>query len=70
MSFRSAQNGVESSTRARIGVRTLRTDRWWRAPLLTVALLTIWLAYGRVRISIQRDYFVERYHLRLVPVWL
>jgi len=48
--------------RATIPARTLRTDRWWQAPLTTAVLLTIWVAYATVRVFTQRDYFVERYH--------
>src|SRR3954452_23888558 len=45
--------------RAAISARTLRTDRWWLAPLLTVVGLTSWLAYGTVRLFMQKWYFVE-----------
>jgi hypothetical protein len=45
--------------RAEIPARTLRTDRWWLAPLLTVVGLTAWLAYATVRVFMQKWYFVE-----------
>jgi hypothetical protein len=48
--------------RAAIAARTLRTDRWWLAPLLTVSLLTLWLAYGLIRAAMQKWYFVDTYH--------
>jgi hypothetical protein len=48
--------------RAQIAARTLRTDRWWQAPLTTAVLLTAWVAYSVVRVASQRDYFVARYH--------
>ncbi len=48
--------------RATIPARTLRTDRWWQAPLITAVLLTLWVAYATVRVFTQRAYFVERYH--------
>ena len=54
--------GVNAPGRASIGARTLRTDRWWFAPLLTASLLTIWVAYATVRVFAQRAYFVEPYH--------
>ncbi len=34
----------EARPRAAIAAKTLRTDRWWFAPLLTVTLLVIWVA--------------------------
>jgi hypothetical protein len=45
--------------RAEIPAKTLRTDRWWLAPLLTVAGLVAWLAYGLVHILLQKWYFAE-----------
>jgi hypothetical protein len=48
--------------RAAIAAKTLRTDRWWFAPLLTVTLLVIWVAYATVRAFMQKWYFVEAYH--------
>jgi hypothetical protein len=54
--------GTGSPGRAQIAARTLRTDQWWRAPLITFVLLTIWLAYGLIRTAAQRAYFVEQYH--------
>jgi hypothetical protein len=48
--------------RADIAQRTLRTDRWWQAPLLTFALLSAWVLYGLVRTAMQKWYFVEDYH--------
>ncbi len=48
--------------RASIPARTLRTDRWWFAPLLTVTLLVLWVAYATVRVFMQKWYFVSDYH--------
>ena len=48
--------------RAAITAKTLRTDRWWLAPLLTVLGLTAWLAYAVIRTFMQKWYFVEAYH--------
>jgi len=54
--------GTGSPGRAQIAARTLRTDQWWRAPLITFVLLTAWLTYGLIRAAAQRAYFVEQYH--------
>jgi len=48
--------------RAKIGVRTLRTDRWWLAPLMTVLGLVAWIAYATVRAFMQKWYWVDDYH--------
>jgi hypothetical protein len=45
--------------RAAISARTLRTDRWWLAPLLTVTGLSAWVIYATVRVFMQKWYFVE-----------
>jgi hypothetical protein len=58
----SLQPGTGAPGRASIPSRTLRTDPWWRAPLITFILLTIWLIYGLVRTMSQTAYFVEKYH--------
>lgn len=47
--------------RATIAQKTLRTDRWWLAPLITVALLTIWIAYAVIRTATQKYYYVGGY---------
>ncbi|MFC9554173.1 hypothetical protein ACFTWF_25410 [Rhodococcus sp. NPDC056960] len=54
--------GVGSPTRARIAERTLRTDRWWLAPLLTVLGLSVFVVYASVRSWVRTAYFVEDYH--------
>ncbi|HEX6498427.1 MAG TPA: hypothetical protein VF054_05270 [Micromonosporaceae bacterium] len=46
-------------SRAAIAARTLRNDRWWMAPLLTVVGLTAWVAYATVRVFMQKWYFAE-----------
>jgi len=48
--------------RASIPARTLRTDKWWKAPAITVVLLTAWVAYAVVRAFMQKWYWVEDYH--------
>jgi hypothetical protein len=61
-STRSIPVGTGASGRAQIPQRTLRTDRWWQAPLLTVTFLSIWVIYAVVRTASQRAFFVEKYH--------
>ena len=53
--------GVGAPGRARIAARTLRTDRYWVQPALTVVLFTLWLAYGLGRTATQRYYYVPEY---------
>jgi hypothetical protein len=52
---------LEGGRRPSIPARTLRKDQWWRAPVITVALLTAWVAYAVVRAFMQRWYWVEDY---------
>jgi len=54
--------GVGAPGRATIAERTLRTDKWWRAPLITVILLTAWVAYAAIRTSWQAAYFAYPEH--------
>jgi hypothetical protein len=51
-----------AKTRAQIKEGTLRKDPWWRAPLITASLLTIWVLYAVVRTFMGRDYWVPAYH--------
>lgn len=53
------QPGLE---RARITARTLRTDRWWSGPVLTVLGLTAFLVYGLARALQQDHYWVQEFH--------
>ena len=53
----SAAQPVAPKPRAAIAAKTLRTDRWWLAPLLTVVGLLAWLAYATFRVFMQSDYF-------------
>jgi len=48
--------------RAAIPARTLRTDRWWQDPALTVVGLSAWILYGVVRVFMQKWYWVDDYH--------
>ena len=54
--------GTQSPGRAQIAARTLRTDRWWQAPVITFVLLSMWVLYAAIRTITQRAYFVEEFH--------
>ncbi|MBG0815067.1 hypothetical protein [Planomonospora sp. ID82291] len=47
--------------RAQIKERTLRTDQWWRYPLVTFIIFTAFLVYATWAIF-DMDYFVSPYH--------
>jgi hypothetical protein len=47
--------------RAAIGVRTLRTDRWWLAPLTTFVVFSAFVVYATWRAFANTNYFVEPY---------
>ena len=47
--------------RARIGARTLRKDRWWLQPLVTVTVLAGFVIYGTWVAFANRDYFADPY---------
>ena len=53
--------GVGATGRASIAARTLRRDRWWLSPLLTVSAVA-WILYATVRAASQRYYWVADYH--------
>ena len=55
--------GTASPGRAAIPARTLRTDNWRKAPLITFVLLSTWVLYALVRTVWQAAYFAqpERY---------
>jgi hypothetical protein len=59
---RSLPVGTGAPGRADLSERTLRTDRWWQEPTLTVVFLSIWVIYALLRTASQRAYFVEKYH--------
>jgi len=52
-------SGVFSSTRAKISERTLRTDRWWLQPAITVAVLGSFIVYATFRAFEAKNYFAE-----------
>jgi hypothetical protein len=56
------KNGVAAPGRARISARTLRTDNWRKAPIVTATLLTIWVLYALVRTVSQSNYFAPAEH--------
>jgi hypothetical protein len=51
--------GVFSSTRASIKERTLRNDRWWLQPAITVAVLLSFILYATFRAFEKKYYFAE-----------
>ena len=51
--------GVFSPGRAKIDVRTLRTDRWWLQPTITVAVLVAFIIYATFRAFEEKFYFAE-----------
>ena len=48
--------------RAEIAARTLRTDLWWRPPLIQATVLTVLLGYVVVRLFLRQDYWVPEYN--------
>ena len=54
--------GTLGGDRAKIGARTLRTDRWWLSPMLNAAALGSFLIYATIRLFYDRNYFVEEFH--------
>jgi hypothetical protein len=53
--------GVAGPTRARIEARTLRTDRWWLAPLTTFVVFTGFVIFATYRAFAGDHFFVEPY---------
>ncbi|MGH3680768.1 MAG: hypothetical protein ACRDT2_11045 [Natronosporangium sp.] len=62
MTTTGAVPAVVARPRAAIGQRTLRRDRWWVAPALTVIGLLGWLAYATTRVFSQANYYVAEHH--------
>ncbi|HZM76569.1 MAG TPA: hypothetical protein VFC19_12630 [Candidatus Limnocylindrales bacterium] len=50
-----------AKARAEIPAKTLRTDRWWLAPLITAVGLGAWVLYATVRVFMQKWYWVDQY---------
>jgi len=58
---RTAPEGTGAPGRARLDTRTLRTDRWWLQPLVTVAVLLSFIAYATFRAFHNTYYFLDPY---------
>ncbi len=56
-----APSGTGAPGRARIEARTLRTDRWWLQPLITVVVLVAFIIYSTVRAFMGQHYFADPY---------
>jgi hypothetical protein len=54
-------NGGPAPRRAAIEARTLRTDRWWVQPLLTVVALVLFIIYATFRAFQNAHYLAEPY---------
>ena len=54
-------HGGAAPRRASIAERTLRTDRWWLQPLLTVVALVLFIIYSTIRAFQNAYYFAEPY---------
>ncbi|MFD1659361.1 hypothetical protein ACFSL4_14395 [Streptomyces caeni] len=55
------RGGVRTGTRAAIGARHLRSDRWWLAPAGTVAGLLAFVVYSTWRAFADADYYATPY---------
>jgi hypothetical protein len=53
--------GTTTSGRAGITARTLRVDRWWLQPALSVAALTAFIVYATWRAFANGDYYAAPY---------
>ena len=53
--------GVNGPTRARIGVRTLRTDTWWLYPAATFVVFAGFVVFATYRAFDGDNYFAEPY---------
>jgi hypothetical protein len=53
--------GVGGPTRADVGVRTLRADRWWLAPLTTFTVFFGFIVYATFRAFAGKDYYSAPY---------
>ena len=53
------KTGVFSAGRALLTDKTLRTDRWWLQPAITVAVLVSFIIYATFRAFENKHYFVE-----------
>ena len=53
--------GTARAGRAAIAERTLRTDRWWLQPLITVTVLLLFIAYSTARAFEGANYYADPY---------
>jgi hypothetical protein len=53
--------GVGGPTRASIGLRTLRQDRWWLYPAVTFTVFFAFVVYSTIRAFMDKDYYAEPY---------
>jgi hypothetical protein len=53
--------GVHGPTRAQIEEKTLRTDRWWLAPLTTFVVFSAFVVYATVRAFWNKDFYASPY---------
>ncbi|MFC0431637.1 hypothetical protein [Kutzneria buriramensis] len=53
--------GTTAPGRAQISARTLRTDRWWVQPAVTVAVLVAFIIYATIRAFQNADYYSAPY---------
>ena len=53
--------GVTGPTRARIEAKTLRTDRWWLAPLTTFVVFSAFVVYATIRAFQGANYYASPY---------
>ncbi|MDP9101556.1 MAG: hypothetical protein M3N21_05365 [Actinomycetota bacterium] len=53
--------GVRAPGRASLAARTLRTDRWWLQPLITVTVLVAFIVYSTIRAFQNAHYFIDPY---------
>ena len=60
--------GTSAPGRAQIKQKTLRTDRWWLAPLRIGVILGFFVVYATVRIFMNKWYWVDEHHY-LTPLY-
>jgi hypothetical protein len=58
---RRAAVGVAGPTRAQIGTKTLRSDRWWLAPATTFVVFAGFVVYATYRAFAQSHFYSEPY---------
>lgn len=58
----SMPGGTNAPGRAAIAEKTLRSDNWQKAPIVTFVLLTGWVLYATVRSMFQAAYFASPEH--------